>query len=467
LHDLSADPTRSTSRLGAGSSLRPKREPPSLDADEGIMKAGRFGCQSLGPGTTFVLSLTWFTVACSTPQETAPEVVRPVKTMVVAPENEPQARSFPGKVEASSKVELAFQVPGVLIRLPVKEGQRVSKGAVVAQIRQDEYQARLETAQGERDRAQATLAALRQGERPEEQLRLQALERAAAAKLDNAKADLDRYGRLVQSSAVSRSEYELASTAYRVAEEDHTAAVQLLEKATTARKEDIEAQEATVRGLDGRVADAELQLRDSAIRAPYDGVIAQRLVDEGQTITPGKPVVRFQSVGEVDIVVDVPEAIMTSNLHSGAIVGMQAEITGAPGRRYRVRIKEIAQVADPTTQTFPVRFAMSSPSGVTILPGMTATVGITYRRPGVQGNRILAPISAVCKQDNGAQVAWLIGPNQIATPRPVRIGAVTDGEIEIREGLKPGDRIAVAGAAFLRDGMKVRDLGNALGGEQQ
>jgi RND family efflux transporter MFP subunit len=386
--------------------------------------------------------------------------------MVVTGGNEPQVRSFPGKVESSSKAELAFQVPGILVRLPVKEGQRVRKGIIIAQIRQDEYQARLETAQGERDRAQSTLAALGQGERPEEQLRLQAQERAAAAKLDNAKTELDRYGRLVQSSAVSRSEYELAGTSYHVAQEDHKAAVQLLEKAATARKEDIEAQEATVRGLDGRVADAKLQLRDSTIRAPYDGVIAQRFVEEGQTITPGKPVVRFQSVGELDIVVDVPEAVMISNIHSGNIVGMVAEITGVPGRRYPVHIKEIAQVADPITQTFPVRFAMSSPSGVTILPGMTATVTVTYRRPGLRGNRLFVPISAVSKQDNGAQVAWVIGPNQVARPRPVRIGTATDGEIEVLEGLKPGDRTAVAGTAFLHDGMKVRDLGNALGGGQ-
>jgi hypothetical protein len=47
------------------------------------------------------------------------------------------------------------------------------------------------------------------------------------------------------------------------------------------------------------------------------------------------------------------------------------------------------------------------------------------------------------------------------------MGAAEDGEIEIIEGLKPGDRIAIAGTAFLRDGMKVRDLGNALGERQQ
>jgi multidrug efflux system membrane fusion protein len=46
----------------------------------------------------------------------------------------------------------------------------------------------------------------------------------------------------------------------------------------------------------------------------------------------------------------------------------------------------------------------------------------------------------------------------------VKVGAVTDGKIEILEGLQPGERIVVAGLTFLRDGMKVRDLGNALGG---
>ena len=76
---------------------------------------------------------------------------------------------------------------------------------------------------------------------------------------------------------------------------------------------------------------------------------------------------------------------------------------------------------------------------------------------------MLVPISAVCKQDTGAQVAWVIGPNEIVRPRPVRLGAARDGEVEIVDGLKPGDRIAVAGATFLHEGMKVRDLGDALG----
>jgi RND family efflux transporter MFP subunit len=381
--------------------------------------------------------------------------------MMVAAGNAPETRSFPGKVDASKRVELAFQVPGVLISLPVKEGQTVAKGEIIAQVRPDEFQARLETAQGQLDQAKATLDALRLGERPEEQLRRETQERATAAKLDNARTEFDRYSRLVKTSAVSRSEYELAQTAYRVAQEDHQAAVQLLQKGTVGRKEDIDAQEAVVRGLEGRVADARLQLEDSTLRAPYAGVIAQRLVDEGQSITVNKPVVRFQNTGVVDIVVDVPEAVMASGIRSPNIASMVAEISGVPGRKYPVRITEVAQVADPTTQTFPVRFQLKPGSGVTILPGMTATVTVSYRSPSL-GNRILVPISAVCKQDNGEQVAWVVGPDEIVRSRPVRLGAAKGGDLDIVDGLKPGDRVVVAGAIFLHDGMKVRDLGDAL-----
>jgi multidrug efflux pump subunit AcrA (membrane-fusion protein) len=101
---------------------------------------------------------------------------------------------------------------------------------------------------------------------------------------------------------------------------------------------------------------------------------------------------------------------------------------------------------------------------VNLLPGMTATVSLTYRRAGILDNRILVPISAVFKESTGQQVVWVMGPDQKVMRRPVKIGAPTGGQIEIIDGLQPDERIAVAGVSFLRDGMKVRDLGDALGG---
>ena len=97
---------------------------------------------------------------CSEPPKQTTELVRPVKTMVVAAGDDVRTRSFPGTVEASRRVELAFQVPGLLVKLPVSEGQKVAKGDVIAELRQDEFQARLTSLQGQLDQARAALTAL-------------------------------------------------------------------------------------------------------------------------------------------------------------------------------------------------------------------------------------------------------------------------------------------------------------------
>jgi RND family efflux transporter MFP subunit len=384
--------------------------------------------------------------------------------MVVAAGGEPHSRFFPGKVEASKRVELAFQVPGLLVELPVKEGDRITKGALVAQLRPDEFQARLKALQGQLDQARAALRALEAGERPEQRLRLEAQVRAANAKLATARTEFSRYERLLAQRATSRAEYDRALTAYRVAQEEHEAAVQMLEKGTTARVEDIEAKEAEIRGLEGRVVEAKIQLDDCTLRAPYDGVIAKRFVELKQNIRAKDPVVKFQDVDEIEIAVDVPETVMAAEIRRADIVALVAEFSAAPGLQFPVQIREMAQKADPVTQTFRVRVGMKAPPALNLLPGMTATVTLTYRRASILGNRILVPVSAVFKDAAGEQVAWVVNANETVTRRAVKLGEVTGGQLEIVSGLEPGDRIAVAGATFLREGMKVRDLGDALGG---
>jgi RND family efflux transporter MFP subunit len=384
--------------------------------------------------------------------------------MVVAAGEDTRARTFPGRVEASRRVELAFQVPGVLVSLPVKEGQQVTEGDIIAQLRQDEFKARLESLQGQLDQARAALQALRAGERPEERRRREAQVRAAEARLTNARADLDRASRLVASRTIPRAEFEQFETTYRVAQEELKSARELLEAGMIGREEDIHAREAEVRGLEARVVEANIQLRDTTLKAPYNGVVAQRFVEEGQNVRAKDPVVRFQDVEEIEIVVDVPETVMAAEILSADIVEMIAELSAAPGVQFPVRVREVAQVADPTTQTFALRAAMQAPEGIRVLPGMTATVTLTYRRAGILGDRILVPISAVSQRAGGEQVVWIISPDGRSSPRPVKTGAASGGQVEIAEGLQPGDRIATAGVSSLRDGMRVRDLSETLGG---
>jgi RND family efflux transporter MFP subunit len=380
-------------------------------------------------GLPIALSIVCLAVGCSTQHSAPTEEARPVKTMVVAAGDRPTVRSFPGRVEASKMVDLAFQVSGVLVKLPFREGERASRGATIAQLRQDEFQARLQAVQGQLDQARAQLG-------------------VAETRLANAKTEAERFGRLVESSAVSRSDFDLAQTTYRGAQDDDNA------------------QQAAVRSLEGRVAEAKLQLGDSTLRAPYDGVVAQRLVDEGQNIVANSAVIRFQNINDIDIVVDVPEGFIAADVRPSDIQQSVAELSTAPGRQFPVHIKEVSQIADPKTQIFEVRFSVKTPPGIKALPGMTATVTVTTRGARGPGNLLLVPIAAVSKQDTGEQVVWILGPDQTVHRRPVKMGSPTGDRIEIVDGLKPGDHIVVAGAPFLREGMKVRDLGDALGGGQ-
>lgn len=404
-----------------------------------------------------------FAAGCSRPVPPAADVVRPVKTLLVSVGDDSAVRTFPGKVEASKLVELTFQVPGLLANLPVREGQKVAHNDVIAQLRQEDFQARLSALQGQLDRARADLQAARAGARPEERQRLEAQVRSADASLVNARAEFGRARQLLNSRTISRVEFERAETVYRVAQENYEAARQTLDQSAVGREEDILAREAEVRGLEGRVVEANLQLADSTLRAPYDGVIARRFVEQGQNVRAKQPVVKFQDIAEIDIAADIPESVM-AEIRSADIVGLEAEFSAAPGRKFPVHIKEVAQRADPATQTFSIRVAMLVPEGVNLLPGMTATVTMTYRRASILGGRILVPVAAVFEAAPGRQAAWVIGLDQTVRRSAVKTGEVSGGRIEILDGLQPGDRIAVAGVTFLREGMKARDLGDALGG---
>jgi RND family efflux transporter MFP subunit len=405
-----------------------------------------------------------FLAACSRPAEPTTELVRPVRTLVITGGADTGSRTFPGRVEAATQVELTFQVPGLLIDLPFREGQRVAQGDLVARLRPDEFQARLDALQGQLARARADLQALQAGARPEEQLRLEAQLRSADATLANARVDLDRANQLLRSQTISRLEFDRADTAFRVALENREAARQMLDQSLTGREEDILAKQSDISGLEARVVEAGIQLADTTLTAPYAGVVARRFVERGQSIRAKQPVVKFQDVEEIDIAVDVPESVMVSALRTADITGLTAEFSAAPGRSFPVQVREVAQRADPVTQTFNVRVAMQSPPDLNLLPGMSASVTMNYRRAEVLGPNLAVPIAAVVRDTTGASIVWIVGTDQTVTARPVRIGAVSGRLVTITEGLQPGDRIAAAGASHLREGMKVSDLGDALGG---
>src|SRR5262245_22638514 len=105
-----------------------------------VMNGKSCGRRGLDRIVQFALPLTLLAAGCSGTAPPPSDEGRPVKVMVVSAAGEPHVRSFPGKVEASKKVELAFQVPGIIAELPVKEGDTVKKGALIAQLRQKDFE---------------------------------------------------------------------------------------------------------------------------------------------------------------------------------------------------------------------------------------------------------------------------------------------------------------------------------------
>jgi multidrug efflux system membrane fusion protein len=407
-----------------------------------------------------IILLTFFAASCAKREEpkATEEVVRPVKIMEVgATTADPVKRRFPGTVRASRRVDLAFQVDGPLIELPVEEGQRVNKGDLVARVDPRDLEVALRNEQARLETARATLKSMRQA-RPEDIRRLSANVEKAEAILRLTTKEYDRWMRIqaADPGAVSQRMIDRAFESKERADADLAKAREELQIGQVgARPEDIEAKEAEIRSLEAAVDGAKLQLSYTYLRAPFSGMISKRHVDNFQEVRRKEAIVSLDDVMRVEILVDLPERDMAL-ARGGGTAKVYGEFEAAPGKRYPLRIKEFAARADPVTQTYKVTLEMEQPKEITILPGMTGNVVAAEKLVG--SSRVVIPAIAVFADKAGASHVWVIEPESMAVQaRKVTTGDLTGTDsITIREGLKPGEKIAVSGVSQLQEGMKVR-----------
>jgi multidrug efflux system membrane fusion protein len=349
--------------------------------------------------------------ACGQSEEPAKtvETIRPVKLMKVGGSLAGKTRKLPGTVRAADRVDLAFQVPGTLVELPVKEGQTVKKGTLVARIDPRDYETNLRNAEGVLAKAEAGLA--------------------------YTIAEYKRYVNVKETDAgaVSDSMVELKRAAEKVARADLQSA-----KATVAAAKD--------------------QLEYTRLKAPFDGVIAQKHVDNYQEVQAKQAVLSLQNVTDVEVIIDVPE-LMIAPIRK-TLPRFYAEFTADPNRRFELRIKEFATQADPVTQTYRVVLAMPAPSGIRILPGMTVNVAIEFTEEAEAGAEILIPAIAVFADDTGHSQVWVIDPQTMkAQRREVTTGDLSGSDsIRIVSGLNADETIAISGVSTLSEGQTVRAL---------
>jgi multidrug efflux system membrane fusion protein len=326
-------------------------------------------------------------------EERAP-VVRPVKSIVVG-DVLSGSRSFPGKVEASERVDLSFRVSGRLIELPVERGQEVSRGQLLARIDPRDYRI--------------------------------ALDEAKAA-FTKAEADYVRYQNLYEKDAVSISELDFHRAQRDVAR---------------ARLDDAEANldytylTAPFAGVIGtRYVEKFEEVRvNQIICSVHDINSLDIIVDVPEHLIAN---VRNLEDAGLDVI---------------------ARFEAAPGEEFRLRFREVAAQADPATRTYELRLTMSQPQSITVLPGMTAEVVARGTRAAAESSVFTVPAGAVFPDEEGkAQAVWVIDPEALTLhKRKVEIGEVTGtGSVEVLSGLRAGERIAVAGVSRMREGMKVR-----------
>ncbi len=403
--------------------------------------------------------------SCSRGGEEQPprEMVRPVKMLTVAPAGSAREIRFPGRVRASQRVELSFKVSGPLFELPAEEGQGVKKGDLLARIDPRDFETRIAGIESRIGEAKAELEAMETGARPEDLAILGAEVEAARAVRLNAEQQYLRYRDLYVKRQVSKADFDRYKSEFDMASAQLATSEQNLEKGRTgARTEDIEAQKARIRGLEADLKGARDALGDTYLKAPFDGLVARRFVDNFTEVRAKEPIVNFQDISKVEVLIDVPEMTMAT-VRRGSGITATAEFASAPGRRFDLVMKEFATDADPRTQTYQVVLEMPQPEGVDILPGMTATV--SSRTGGGESASITVPASAVFANEAGRSQVWIIDRESMtASMREVTTGDLTGtDEIEIMEGVNPGETLAVTGVTRLRKGDRVRDLAEQEG----
>lgn len=397
--------------------------------------------------------------ACSEPPVEA-DIIRPVKIMVLDESARYGLRVFPGTVRAAQRATLSFRVSGPLVELPVLEGQQVLKGQLLAKIDPRDYRRAVSNLEARLADLNAQYKAMKSA-RPEDIRRMEASLAAARSRLLEATASFRRYQRLYENNNISKAEYDQARAARDVAESEARSAEESLTIAKSgARPEDIEAMEARIRAMEADLRRARDQLNDTELRAPYNGIIAERYVENFEYVTAFTDVLSLQNINIVEIVAQIPERLISAAKQIENYK-FYARLSSAPGLNLEAEPTERAAEADPVTRTYSVIFQVKQPEEFQVFAGMTAEIEIS----GVSGSAsgFLVPVSAIFSDDVGNKNVWVLdeGSDKVRKAT-IEVGQLSGEDIWVLSGLQSGDRIITAGAHFLSENQSVRPITDEL-----
>ena len=390
-----------------------------------------------------------------TNQSSAP-TIRPVKTVVVTTKTEKIERSYSAVVLPAREVELSFRVSGQITKLPVRGGQNVKQGDVIAELDKRDFEAEITRVQSQLEQAEAQMTALKSGARVEDVAALEASVDAVAAEVEAARDQLERSEQLFKRQVVSKAKVDQDKTALRVTEANLEAKRQELAKNTAgARAEDLAAQEAVIKGLRSNLQSLEDNLADATLRAPFDGIIATRAVDNFANVQAKSPIVRLQALTTPNLTFDIPAADVPPFAKAEKL-DLSVVLDSLPGTTFEAQRSEFSTQADQATQTYRGRVSIQNPKNEPILPGMTGVLTVAVSESS--RTSLSVPIVAVAAEPDGASFVWIVDDGNKVAKRAVETGMVSGGLVLVKEGLKDGDRVVSAGLSALQVGMVVKPI---------
>jgi RND family efflux transporter MFP subunit len=306
-----------------------------------------------------------------------------LKTEVIAYREVDQGYSVDGVVEAAKQSTVAAQIAGRIVAINFDVGDSVKQGAVIVRI--DEREVADAYAGGQAQIAQAQAA------------------------LRNAQAIYERTRQLFSQKFVSEATLDKALADYKAAQAQLEAAAALGSQA------------ATVKGF-------------ATVVAPYSGVVAQRHVELGEMVTPGKPLMTGFDPRDMRVVASIPQDKLGEVKKSGA---MRIEF---PALAKSVAGGSITFLPAADAQTHTTRVRVNLPQSVAgAYPGMFARVHFTTGR----AQKLVIPAAAVVRRSELTAV-YVVSDGGAVRLRQIRLGeAAGEGGIEALAGLSPGDKIAL------------------------
>jgi len=336
--------------------------------------------------------------------------------------------ALPGNIQAVTETPILARSSGYIRKRYVDIGDRVQANQVLVEIEAPELQQQIK---------QAT-AAIEQGGSVVQQSEASLLQ--ARANLGLAQVTNDRWKKLLAKGAVSRQE----SDTYQAQFDAQQANVQALERAVAASKSNVSALEANL----ARLNELNGYL---TVRAPFDGVITVRNVDNGALVTEGSTLLfRIAQTDHLRTYLNVPQS------DAAAVrVGQAAtiEIPDLPGRKFPATVSRTANALDPSSRTLLVEVQAANPRGE-LLPGMYAQVDLNV--PHANAAAVI-PSSTLVVRSDGPQVA-VVGPDGVVHFQHIVLGRDMGDQLEVLSGVEEGQQLAVNPSDDVREGARVNPV---------